>query len=136
MTIALHDASLVVWKGKYEYAVVRPETYIQQHIDKSWQPLISTPPHPEFPAAHAALSYTAATILQTIFANNHAFTDSTYSTIGMEKRRYQSLREAATEAGLSRLYGGIHYRNSIEQSFSIGETIALFVDRSLSFQKQ
>ena len=133
MSIALHDASIIAWKGKYQYNVLRPDTYIQQHIDKSWRPLISTPPHPEFPAAHATLSYAAATALQTVFGSHCTVTDNTYTRIGMQERIYPSLQAAAREAGLSRLYGGIHYRYSIEQGFLIGEKVARYVDSSLSF---
>ena len=133
MSIALHDASIIAWKGKYQYNVLRPDTYIQQHIDNSWRPLISTPPHPEFPAAHATLSYAAATALQTVFGSNCTVNDNTYTRIGMQERTYPSLLAAAREAGLSRLYGGIHYRYSIEQGFLIGEKVARFVDTSISF---
>jgi hypothetical protein len=56
MSISQYNASMVCWKGKYEYAVLRPITYIQKYIDQTWTPEIETPPHPEYPAAHATFS--------------------------------------------------------------------------------
>jgi hypothetical protein len=133
MTIAMHDASILAWKGKYQFNVLRPITYIQQHIDKQWTPLIATPPHPEFPAAHATLSNAAAIALCSIFGEKCAVTDNSYTDIGMNQRTYYSIQEVAKEAGLSRLYGGIHYRYSIEQGFMLGEQTASFISKAISF---
>ncbi len=127
MAIAMHDASILAWKGKYTFNVLRPVTYIQQHIDKNWQPLIETPPHPEFPAAHATLSTAAATALTTVFGDKCKVVDRSYETIGMPARTYPTILEAANEAGMSRLYGGIHYRYSIEQGNMLGSLVAKHV---------
>lgn len=134
MTIAMHEAGILAWKGKYQYNVVRPVTFIQQYINKNWQPLISTPQHPEFPAAHATLSNAAAVALCATFGEACAVTDNSYIDIGMRERSYSSLRDAAREAGMSRLYGGIHYVYSIEQGFVLGEAAAKFVERSVRFR--
>jgi PAP2 superfamily len=134
MAITLHEATILAWKGKYQYNVVRPVTYIQQHIAKDWAPLIATPPHPEFPAAHATFSNAAATALCTLFGDTCAVTDNSYTGLGMPERKYTSLQEAAKEAGFSRLYGGIHYRYSIEQGFVLGEKTARHVDKALRFR--
>jgi hypothetical protein len=133
MSISMHEAGILAWKGKYQYNVVRPITFINQHINKDWKPLISTPPHPEFPAAHATLSYAAATALCAMFGEACAVTDNSYMDIGMTERSYASLRDAAKEAGMSRLYGGIHYRYSIEQGFLLGEAAAKYTDKILRF---
>ena len=135
MTIAMHDAAILAWKGKYENNVVRPITYIQQHIDKAWQPLISTPPHPEFPAAHATISNAAAVALIQCLGDG-SVKDKSYMDIGMPERKFQSLQAVASEAGISRLYGGIHYRYSIEQGFILGEAAARLLNKSVSFHKQ
>ena len=134
MALSMHDASILAWKGKYQYNVVRPITFIQQYIDKNWTPLISTPPHPEFPAAHATLSNAAATALCSVFGNACAVTDNSYVDIGMSERSFASLQDAAKEAGISRLYGGIHYRYSIEQGFDLGAKTAKHVLENFTFQ--
>jgi len=136
MTIAMHEASVLAWKGKYQYNVLRPITYIQKHFDKQWVPVIVTPNHPEFPAAHATLSNAAAIALCTLFGESCAVTDNSYTDIGMNERRFASLQEVAREAGFSRLYGGIHYRYSIEQGFILGEAVAKLVSSVISFKSQ
>jgi hypothetical protein len=113
--------------------VVRPVTYIQQHISKQWEPVIITPPHPEFPAAHATLSNAAAISLCSLFGDSCAVTDDSYTDIGLKERNYTSLQNVAKEAGMSRLYGGIHYRYSIEQGFALGERAAKHIDANVSF---
>lgn len=133
MSISMHEAGILAWKGKYQYNVVRPITFINQHINKDWKPLISTPPHPEFPAAHATLSYAAAVALCAMFGEACAVSDNSYTDIGMTERSYASLRDAAKEAGMSRLYGGIHYRYSIEQGFILGEAAAKYAEKTLRF---
>jgi hypothetical protein len=135
MTVAMHDAAILAWKGKYEYNVVRPITYIQQYFDQSWQPLIATPGHPEFPAAHATISQAAAMALTQVFGKSCQVRDNSYEDIGMPERKFSSLQEAAREAGLSRLYGGIHYRYSIEEGFKLGEAVAQLLEGSVSFQR-
>ncbi|MGB8194031.1 MAG: vanadium-dependent haloperoxidase [Chitinophagaceae bacterium] len=134
MSMSMHEASIVTWRGKYKYNVLRPVTYIQSNFDKDWLPVIPTPPHPEFPAAHATLSYSAATALCALFGEHCAFTDATYISLGMPARSYTSVKDAAREAGMSRLYGGIHYRYSIEQGFVLGERAARHVLRSVKFK--
>lgn len=135
MSMAMHEASILAWKGKYENKVVRPITYIQKHIDKTWTPVIATPPHPEFPAAHATLSNAAATALCAFFGETCAVADKSYTDIGMNERSYISLQEAAKEAGYSRLYGGIHYSYSIEQGFLLGAAAAKKVLKDVKFEK-
>jgi hypothetical protein len=134
MAMSMYEAAILAWDGKYKYNVVRPVTYIQQHIDNQWTPAIVTPPHPEFPAAHATLSNAAATALCSLFGDNCSVTDASYTDIGLKERTYRSLQDVAKEAGMSRLYGGIHYRYSIEQGSKLGERAAKHVDANVSFR--
>lgn len=134
MAISLYEAAILTWKGKYQYQVLRPVTYIQKNFDKTWMPLITTPNHPEFPAAHATLSNAAATALCASFGYSCPVVDNSYVDIGMKERKFNSIQEAAREAGMSRLYGGIHYRYSIEQGLALGERTAKHVLGNIVFQ--
>ncbi|MGZ8503720.1 MAG: vanadium-dependent haloperoxidase [Chitinophagaceae bacterium] len=130
--ISMHEATISCWQAKYKYHQMRPITYIQKHMGHSnWQPHIGTPPHPEYSAAHATLSASAAYALESVFGKNLSFTDHTYDEIGMSPRIFTSLKAAGEEAGLSRLYGGIHYRPSIEagkiQGKKVGESVRLIL---------
>jgi len=133
--ITENDAAIGVFKAKYTYNLERPVTYIQgvmKHSD--WNPLIVTPPHPEYPAAHAVVSMSGATILTRILGDYVAFTDNTYAYRGYKAHHFDNFTEAAREAGMSRLYGGIHYRPSIEAGFIQGEKIALNIGNKLVFK--
>ena len=135
MSISQYNAAIECWKGKYEYSLLRPVTYIQKYIDEGWTPLIETPPHPEYPAAHAAFSSAAANALTDVFGKNAPFTDHSYDDLGIKSRSFKSLEEAAHEAGLSRLYGGIHYRPSIDAGYLLGKAVAEDVLKQIKFRK-
>ena len=134
MHIALQDATMVAWHGKYLYNVLRPVSNIQKTMKAGWLPLIETPPHPEFPAAHATFSTAAATGLTSALGEGVAFTDNTYAYLGMPARKFPSIKDAAKEAGRSRLYGGIHYSFSINEGSAIGERTALNALKKLKFK--
>jgi hypothetical protein len=121
--IALWDASVVCWRSKYQYNQLRPVTYIQQHIDNTWLPLIATPSHPEFPAAHAFLTSSVMEVLASVFGNNYRFTDHTYDFRGFPARSYTSFEQVANECGESRVYGGIHYQPSVDMGHTAGQVI-------------
>lgn len=134
--ITMQDAAIGCFKAKYSYNLLRPVTYIQKYMHKSdWKSLIVTPPHPEYPAAHAVVSMSAATILAHILGNEVAFTDNTYAYRQYPAHRFNNFTEAGREAGMSRFYGGIHYLPSIEAGFTQGEMIANNIDKGLVFTK-
>lgn len=102
------DAFIASFGYKYALNYLRPRTYIRRVIDPAWEPLIPTPPFPEYPSAHSTQSSAAATTL-TAFVGARAFEDSTSISIGHGMRRFTTPRAAADEAGRSRIYGGIHF---------------------------
>jgi hypothetical protein len=73
------------------------------------------------------ISSSAAVALTSLFGDNFAFTDSTEIEFGMPARSFKSFKLAAEEAGISRMYGGIHYRpacaNGLKQGALLGEYI-------------
>lgn len=135
MFICTSDAAIGCFKAKYSYNLLRPVTYIQKYMNHpDWNPLIATPPHPEYPAAHATVSMAAATILTRILGDSVSFTDDTYSYRNYKAHHFRSFIEAAKEAGMSRLYGGIHYVPSIEAGFRQGQKVADNVANNLVFK--
>lgn len=121
--VGMADSFIGCWASKYEYDLLRPITYINAHIDADWQPLLITPPFPEYPSGHSTLSGTAATVLTAAFGEDVAFTDATHERDGLPPRRFASFHEAAAEAAISRLYGGIHFRAAIERGLEQGRCI-------------
>jgi membrane-associated phospholipid phosphatase len=121
--VAVADAFIGNWHTKYEYDLLRPVTYIRKVIDKNWKPLLITPPFPEYPSGHSTQSGAAEAVLTAFFGENFAFEDATHVKEGFAVRRFSSFREAAEEAGISRLYGGIHFRAAIDRGLEQGRCI-------------
>lgn len=117
------DAFITCWQTKYEYNLLRPITYIQNVIDPSWTPELPTPPFPEYTSGHSVQSAAVAVVLTDLFGDNYAFTDHTHAAHGIPPRSFRSFWDAAEEAAISRLYGGIHYRAAIEEGLAQGKCI-------------
>jgi hypothetical protein len=125
--IALHDAFISCWDAKYTYNYIRPETFINKYIDKDWLPLIQTPQFPEYPSGHSVASSSAATVLTQMLGDNYVFTDSAEVPFGRPARAYHSFYEAADQASISRLYGGIHFMPAIVNGKEEGRKVGNFV---------
>ena len=125
--VAEADAFIGCWNGKYQYDLLRPVTYIRRTMDPKWESLLNTPPFPEYPSGHSTQSAAAATVMTDMFGDNFAFEDTTGQKDGLKPRSFTSFNAAAEEAGISRLYGGIHYRAAIENGLEQGRCIAKFV---------
>lgn len=124
------DAFIASWGYKYQYSAIRPRTYIRRVIDSTWEPLIPTPPFPEYPSGHSTVSAAAATVLTEVVGDG-PFTDSTGLSIGSAVRRFDSFTAAAEEAGMSRIYGGIHFGYGNLAGRTLGQCIgARAIERS------
>ena len=126
--IAEADAFIGCWNAKFQYDLLRPVTYIRRTMDAKWEPLLTTPPFPEYPSGHSTQSAAAATVLTQLFGDNFAFTDATNQRDGLAARSFPSFWAAANEAGISRLYGGIHFRAAIERGLDQGRCIGAHVN--------
>lgn len=127
LATSLHDAFVACWDEKYRSDRIRPETVINRHIDKSWNPLLQTPPFPEYVSGHSVVSTSAAEILTVIFGDNFKFRDTSEKKYGLKTRRFKSFKHAAEEACISRLYGGIHYMDAIDEGEWQGRKIGEFI---------
>lgn len=121
--VALADSFIGCWHTKYEFDLIRPITYIRRVIDPNWQPLLITPPFPEYPSGHSTQSGAAAEVLTAHFGESFAFEDATHEDEGLAARSFPDFRAAAEEAAMSRLYGGIHFRAAIARGLDQGRCI-------------
>lgn len=130
--IALYDAFISCWDEKYRSNVIRPITVINEFIDRNWVPFLQTPPFPEYTSGHSTITASAATALTALYGDRFAFQDtSDLRYIGMQ-RHFNSFHEAAAEASISRVYGGIHYRHSVDIGAEAGKKVgALVVEKLL-----
>ena len=126
--IAVADAFIRCWDTKYRYNLLRPVTYIQRLIDADWLPLLVTPPFPEYTSGHSAQSGAAAEVLTDLFGPDFAFVDHTHDSRGLPARAFRSFFQAADEAAISRLYGGIHFRPAIERGLDQGRCVGRAVN--------
>ncbi len=125
--ITLYDSFICGWEVKYQYSYERPVSVINEYIDQNWQPLLQTPPFPEYPAGHACISGASAVMLTHVFGDNFAFEDTTeVKYIGL-KRHFNSFLKAADETAISRFYGGIHFKNSTKMGSEQGRQIGEFI---------
>jgi hypothetical protein len=134
LNVAEADAAIAAWNSKYTYNAWRPITAIQNANEignpgitqnPTWTPLITTPPFPEYVAGHPTFSAAAAQVLDSFFGSNYAFsyTDPSLGRTPGVTRSFTSFDEAAQEAGMSRIYGGIHFSFSIDAGFTLGQQV-------------
>ena len=123
VALTLHDSFVSCWKAKYETNRIRPETVINEKLDPNWKPLLQTPPFPEYTSGHSVISSASAEILTGYFGEGFDFIDSSEVYFGLPERAFESFFQASEEAAISRLYGGIHFRDAIENGVSQGKKI-------------
>ena len=129
VAIGLMDGFMACWDEKFRSNRIRPETAIRKYIDANWQPLLQTPPFPEYLSGHSVISAASATILTHFFGENFNYTDNVEEKFGLPSRTFNSFNEAAIEAGISRLYGGIHFIDAIDngrmQGIQVGNWVLM-----------
>ena len=126
LNIAMADAAICAWDAKYAFHFWRPVTAINfAEPELNWMSFIVTPPFPDYVSGHSTFSGAAATVLELFYG-----TEDLPFTIGSDflpgvYRSFPTCLDAAEEAAVSRLYGGIHFRSAnddgLEAGISIGE---------------
>lgn len=122
--MAISDGFVQCWRSKYEHDLLRPVTYIRRVIDPKWEPLLITPPFPEYPSGHSTQTGAAAAVLEGLLGADFAFDDATHEDDGLAVRSFPGFWAAAEEAAVSRLYGGIHYRAACDNGLVQGRCVA------------
>ncbi len=137
ISIGLSDAFVSCWKCKFQFNYIRPISYIRTKIDANWVSLLTTPPFPEYTSGHSVASGASSKILTDLFGNTYEFTDRTHefrTDINGSPRTYRSFNDMAAEAAVSRLYGGIHFREAIEKGVEQGVRVGTEVG-NLKYRK-
>lgn len=142
VNLALADAAIAGIECKYTYSFWRPITAIREAAndgnpltvaDTIWEPYITTPAHPEYVSTHSVLTRAAAVVLAEFFGTDEAelvlepFMHDPDMHDHVMTRHYTSFSQVADEAGLSRLYGGIHFRFSYDAGSQLGQDIGEYV---------
>jgi hypothetical protein len=131
-SIAATDAFIAVFDGKYTYNLWRPVTAIRNADvtsnpatprDASWQPLGTTPPHPEYPCAHCIVAAAVSTVLQSVAGNEIGEVTLVSPTAPGVTRKWSRLQDYSDEVSNARIYAGFHYRFSTEIGKLMGQKI-------------
>tara|TARA_R110002049_G_scaffold97783_3_gene238177 strand:+ start:2587 stop:3942 length:1356 start_codon:yes stop_codon:yes gene_type:complete len=133
--IGIFDAFISCWDEKYRSNLIRPETLINNYIDENWKPILQTPPFPEYTSGHSVVSGCASAILTSIFGDKFSFDDDTEVPYQLPVRSFASFKEAAEEAAISRLYGGIHYKSAIDKGLDQGMHLGRYVTKKIDIKK-
>jgi len=145
------DAQIEVMHWKYTFLFWRPVTAIDPSAvtadgfgsvpgsddlnDRTvetigWRPLIGTPNHPEYPAAHGTLTSAEAEILtealdtEIIDVDIHGFDASGPAGNLNATRHFVTAAELREQIVNARVWGGVHYRGSAEAGVDLGRRIA------------
>lgn len=134
-SIAIFDAFISCWDEKFRSNYIRPETAINKYVGEEWRPYLQTPPFPSYTSGHGTISAAAAETMTFWFGDKLSFTDTSSLEFGIGSRPIVSFREAAKEAAMSRLYGGIHYRFDNEEGNRNGTRLGEFIVQRLKLKK-
>ena len=139
LNVAMADAAIACWDCKYHFDFWRPVTAIRNadrlkdrafESDPDWVPLLPTPPFPSFTSGHSTFSAAAAAVLAHCFGRDVVrFTTKSDGLPGVT-RTFARFSDAAEEAGMSRIYGGIHYDFDNRDGLAGGKKIGEYVSRS------
>ena len=145
VTAAMADSAILIWFEKERFNFIRPIWAIQQMVpgEADWQPLIATPPHPEYPSGHASDCYTGAYTLQAAMPDLREpityvvqLGEPPSDNVGMgqhaqaraqanaARRTFATLLDAAEECANSRIWAGAHFRPANEESRRVARMIA------------
>jgi len=125
LNIAMADAAICSWDAKYTFDFWRPVTAIAfVEPELNWLSFIVTPPFPDYTSGHSTFSAAAATVLPLFYdTEDLPFTTGSDFLPGVY-RSFSTCFDAAEEAAVSRIYGGIHFRTASEDGLQAGTSIA------------
>lgn len=149
VNFAMADAGIASWRVKYDFNLWRPIDAIQNadvdasastQPDRSWKPLIVTPPFPAYVSGHSTFSSAASAVLSRLFGPSYNFASQSDTASGWRSistketsprvRAFTSFAQAADEAGMSRIFGSIHFNFDNTQGLKLGSDIGNFVSNN------
>lgn len=136
-SIAAADSFIAVFDAKYHYEFWRPITAIRNgdidenpatERDAAWQPLDTTPMHPEYPCAHCISSAAVAAVTETVLGSaGMPEVTMTSPTAPGVTHHWSNVWEYADEVATARIYAGFHYRSSTRVGQDMGRKIGRLV---------
>lgn len=136
LNISLADASIVDADEKYTFSRWRPITAIRAADkdenartvpDPNWTPLLNTPSSPSYVSIHSTFGGAAEIVLTSVFGRDTGFTTNTDTSLNLAPRTFRNFKEAAEEAGMSRVYGGVHWMSDNRDGLLAGRNLGKYV---------
>ncbi|MDZ8108305.1 MAG: phosphatase PAP2 family protein [Nostoc sp. DedQUE12a] len=133
LNIAQADAGIVGWDAKYVYEQLRPITAIRNAdkdnnpdtiADPNWEPLLDTPPFPDYISGHSVFGGASAEILKLFYGTDNISFNIPSQELPGVARYYSSFSQAAQEAADSRIYGGVHIEAATVDGVAVGRNVA------------
>ncbi|MBR1211550.1 vanadium-dependent haloperoxidase [Bradyrhizobium sp. JYMT SZCCT0180] len=133
MSMALANCFILDWDAKFQYNFWRPITAIRNgdqdsndatERDAGWQPLNTTPMHPEYPSQAGINAGAARTVLEAVFGNGTEEFVATDISDARLSRKFTNFAQLAQEHKEVRIWGGIHFRNSLDVGDAMGRKVA------------
>ena len=125
------------WDAKFTYNFWRPVTAIRNgdqdgndatERDPGWTPLNATPMHPEYPSQAAIIAGMSMGIFEALFGPDISMPVVASDLIDPKvQRRFANVQQMSNEMQEVRIWGGIHFRNSLEVGYQMGRKIAVFL---------
>jgi hypothetical protein len=141
LSVASADSQIIAFEEKYKRPHWRPITAIRAATDLNiaalkgdigWEPLLVTPPHPEYPSAHAMFSGAAEAILRGFFGHDEVEVSVTAPGPFGVTRTYHKFSELTEEVDNARVWGGIHFRSADVDGSEIGRKIGEIILREFA----
>ena len=139
VNFAMADGFVAGFDAKYRFRFWRPVTAIHEaasdgnprtKADATWQPLLPTPPVPDYPSTHTVLGAAAAEVLIALFGDGVRYS-ATSLTLPGATRHFAGFSTAARENGASRIYAGIHFERAVRDGHRQGRGIGRAVAAAL-----
>lgn len=141
LALATADSQFVTMHEKYQRPHWRPITAIRGAAslgipalkgDPGWEPLLVTPPHPEYPSAHAVFSGAAEAVLQAFFGGDEVDVSVTFPIPFGVTRTYTRFSQITQEVDNARVWGGVHFRTADEDGSRLGRKVGAIVFREFA----
>jgi len=137
VAVAAADAGIAVFDAKYTYEFWRPVTAIRNsdmddnsatERDATWQPIDSTPMHPEYPCAHCTISGAVAAAVEAALGTaDIPEVSMTSPTAPGVTHRWTNIRAYNDEVSHARIWAGFHYRFSVLAGQDVGRKVGRYV---------
>jgi hypothetical protein len=134
LNLTMADTCTAIWNTKYHFNYWRPVTAIRRAeednnaattADSTWEPLLVTPPHPEYVSGHSGISGAAAAVLEHFFGFDEIRFSASSDDVPDTKRQFTSFKVCAEEISRSRIFGGIHFPSACREGLTLGRKVAL-----------